>query len=554
MSLTDEEKLALRPVAVVRWEDAQGKVSVVQMSAAMGTVQDGELDLSLVQRGDSWRLVAAPSREGIRVTQVRVRLCVDLAHADALYLNGYNSWTDSVEHSPRDAMKNFGVPRAAVDHWALDGSGDYRFTPRDERRGHQHGFAYGYLRFGDQVQLVGSLGEDSGLTTIYEDYDAGTLTLDKEAPAGELAAGVSSELLSFCVVKGDLRSATQTWLDLDGIKARSARPMVGYTSWYRHYTDIDAGKLEHDLEGVAQELGRFQTGSCARVFQIDDGYTKVGDWTTPDAGKFPQGMAPLVQRIKEADLVPGIWLAPFVCERESRVFADHQDWLLHDDKGQLVTTGSHWSGQVALDTLNPQVRDHLRQVLSTYTRDWGFKLLKCDFLYAACMLPHGGMNRGQLIADALDLIRSSVAEGTWLDFCGVPLASAFGRCEFCRVGCDVGLDWDDKPHMRLTGRERVSTKNNLANTHGRAHLDGLAFRNDPDVFFLRSDVKLSDEQRSALLRADATLGGVFFTSDDMGLWDQEQSGWYREALAAFVGRAQKESGAENADSLLRRLR
>ncbi|MBQ3268126.1 MAG: hypothetical protein IJH08_09440, partial [Atopobiaceae bacterium] len=88
----------------------------------------------------------------------------------------------------------------------------------------------------------------------------------------------------------------------------------------------------------------------------------------------------------------------------------------------------------------------------------------------------------------------------------------------------------------LLHRERVSTKRSLANTHGRAHLDGVVFRNDPDVFFLRHDVKLTDAQRSALLEADATMGGMFLTSDDASAWDEGQRATFERALATFVGR------------------
>jgi alpha-galactosidase len=105
------------------------------------------------------------------------------------------------------------------------------------------------------------------------------------------------------------------------------------------------------------------------------------------------------------------------------------------------------------------------------------------------------------------------------------------------VGCDVGLDWDDKPFMRLLHRERVSTKNSLANTRGRAHLDGRAFGCDPDVFFLRGgDVKLSDAQKLELLWADASLGSVFLTSDDMGAWNAGQLLRYRKELSGFCKR------------------
>jgi alpha-galactosidase len=147
------------------------------------------------------------------------------------------------------------------------------------------------------------------------------------------------------------------------------------------------------------------------------------------------------------------------------------------------------------------------------------------------------MNRGELMADALELLRESVAEGTVFDLCGVPLMSALGRTEYCRIGCDVGLDWDDVPYMRLLHRERVSTKRSLANTRGRAHLDGRAFRNDPDVFFLRRDVKLSRKQRSDLVGADAALGGMFLTSDDVSVWDEKQRIAYDLALAVFVDRS-----------------
>ena len=82
----------------------------------------------------------------------------------------------------------------------------------------------------------------------------------------------------------------------------------------------------------------------------------------------------------------------------------------------------------------------------------------------------------------------------------------------------------------------MSTKRSLANTIGRSHLDGVVFRNDPDVFFLRSDVKLTDAQRSRLLHADATLGGVFFTSDDASLWDDGQRTAFDDALDTFVRR------------------
>ena len=495
-----------------------------------------ELGLQTVRRGATWRVWVCPSRD-LRVTGVRSTLRFDLRSYDALYLNGYNSWTDSFERPVFDVMWGLTrCPRKIVNRYVLDGSGDYRFVPETPLPGHQHGFTYGYLRRGGEVTLFGSLDEDSGMTLVSEDALRGTITLEKEAPAMTLVAGEKHELMGFALLSGELRATVARWLSLASVSPRPARPIVGYTSWYRRYGDIDYEKLAHDLGVTAGVLSETDLEGADPVFQIDDGYARVGDWLDYDDVRFPEGLAPLAAQARSRGLLPGLWLAPFVAERSSRLFSEHRDWLARNPDGSLVTTGSNWSGAVALDVRKPAVRDYVRQVLGTVTREWGFSLLKLDFLYAACMVPHDGLNRGELMADALDLVRDAVPAETRLLLCGVPLASAFGRAEYCRIGCDVGLDWDDKPQMRLLHRERVSTKNSLANTIGRAHLDGLAFRCDPDVFFLREDTGLTAEQRERLLSADTTCGGVLLTSDDMKEWTKDQVSRYRRATAEFCRR------------------
>ncbi len=497
-----------------------------------------ELGLSTVRGRDVRRVRVRPACP-LAVEACEATIDCDIAGADAIFLNGYNSWTDSRERPVHDRMRGLhGVPHRIIDRWALDGSGDYRFIANDYRFGRQHGFGYGYLRYGDEVLLVGSLDEDSGFTTIREDWFHNQMTLAKECPSHTIQVGDQVELMAFALVEDKLDEAVSRWLALAGIRALPATPLVGYSSWYRHYDQIDETKLEEDLGEVHKLLEGRDLGACKGIFQVDDGYATVGDWTSPHTDRFAHGMKRLAKRITAKGLVAGLWMAPFVCSVDSALYQNHKDWLLRDEDGNYVRTGDHWNGAFALDTLNPKVREHVRTSLRTATYDWGYKMLKLDFLYGACMVPHGGMNRGQLMADALDLLRSSVAEDVVFDMCGVPLCSALGRTEYCRIGCDVGLDWDDVPWMRLLHRERVSTKRCLANTLGRAHLDGKAFRNDPDVFFLRRDVRLSHEQRSELINADAALGGMFLTSDGVGEWDQHQLLAFDHALSVFVNRSQ----------------
>ena len=478
--------------------------------------------------------------EDLIVESCRVALRHAFASEEWVLLNGYQSWTDTVERSPWSKMRGIKkIPPSVVDKWVLDGGGDYRFIEYPNERGRQHGFTYATFRRDDGLVLVGSLDESHGFTLIRTYAAKGRVSLETESPRRRIAVGERVELGRYAITRGTIERCYDRYFELAGTKARPIKPLVGYTSWYRHYGDITEAKLLADLDGmdtkgtpIVASIGKW----AHRMFQIDDGYCKVGDWLDVDENDFPHGLGALIDPIREHGFTPGLWVAPFLCEKNSRLFKEHQDWLLRDDRGDMVSTGSQWSGGYALDTLNVDVRSYVLEVLNTMTSEWGFALLKADFLYAACMVPHGGRNRGELMADAMNLLRTGAGEDTLILGCGVPLGSAFGVVDYCRIGCDVGLDWDDAPHMRLLHRERVSTKNSLANTYGRAPLDGRAFGNDPDVFFLREDVHLTEAQRDELLFADADLGSVLLTSDDKGQWTRAMRKRYNEAVRVLCER------------------
>ena len=85
---------------------------------------------------------------------------------------------------------------------------------------------------------------------------------------------------------------------------------------------------------------------------------------------------------------------------------------------------------------------------------WGFDLVKLDFLYAVCMLPTEYKTRGQIMCEAMDFLREVIGDKLILG-CGVPLGPAFGKVDYCRIGPDVGLNWDGAPKEKLLHRERV---------------------------------------------------------------------------------------------------
>ena len=113
--------------------------------------------------------------------------------------------------------------------------------------------------------------------------------------------------------------------------------------------------------------------------------------------------------------------------------------------------------------------------------------------------------------------------------CGVPLMPIFGLFDYCRISCDVGLDWNDSVIMQRTNRERVSTKQAIENAIYRRQLDGRAFGADPDVFYLRDEnIKLTADEKKLLAINCALFGTMHLCSDDMGTFtDAKRDAWAR---------------------------
>lgn len=145
-------------------------------------------------------------------------------------------------------------------------------------------------------------------------------------------------------------------------------------------------------------------------------------------------------------------------------------------------------------------------------------MVKLDFLYACCIIPYNNKSRGEIMCDAMELLRSLCGDKLILG-CGVPLAPAFGKVDFCRIGADMALSWNKKPFSR----EDVSTKHALLNTIFRRQLDGRAFLNDPDVFLLRdNNIKMPFSQRKLIAKTASLFGNLLFVSDDVSTYNNEQ--------------------------------
>ena len=442
-----------------------------------------------------------------------------------VFVNGLQSWTESREFALEERIPPLRTPALHQ----LRTSGDYSFFPVEGKAGYFHSHAHTYLRTPGDADITGWTDQvrDYGYTILEHRSPEGILRVHKDCAGLRLTHDLYiSHILT-------VHGAFEAVMDalLGAYRALpTPRPVSGWTSWYHYYTDIDQAIIQQNLRAYAD------LRIPADIFQIDDGWQRaIGDWTEANE-KFPEGMKAIADAVHAAGMQAGLWLAPFIVEHKSRIMTEHPEWLLTFDGDHLVPAGINpgWGGTwhstyYALDLTLPAVQDHLREVFRVVLQDWGFDLVKLDFLFAGGLLPQGGRTRGQQMQAAMRLLRACVGDKRILG-CGVPLEPAFGLVDYCRIGPDVGLNWDMRSAELIHLRERISTHNALRNALGRHPFSGRVFANDPDVFLLRdTHNRLSPAERDLGFLVNMVLGDLVFTSDPIAEYDAATLRRFRSA-------------------------
>jgi alpha-galactosidase len=295
-------------------------------------------------------------------------------------------------------------------------------------------------------------------------------------------------------------------------------PVTGYTSWYNRFTEIDQPWLMSHIDSVDRK-------TSWKIFQVDDGYqAKIGDWLQPGKG-FPGGIAPVLAYAKERSLLPGVWLAPFVAIWDSELARNHPDWLARDEGKEIVAGDfAHWGGKfLVIDHENPDYQSYMTRVIEQFAA-MGVKFIKADFLYASAMRPRNGKTRAELSAESHQWFYKLCASHDILFLsCGAPLSSAYGRCDFSRIGPDVSIDMEFIPLLGTSSREKPTVRGSIMNAVTRAILNGKAFWNDPDVVILRTEnTSLTHSEKAILVQINRAFGGLLFCSDSPDLYGNNE--------------------------------
>jgi alpha-galactosidase len=150
------------------------------------------------------------------------------------------------------------------------------------------------------------------------------------------------------------------------------RPVL-YNSWEATQFDVtEAGQIA--LAEKAASIG------CER-FVMDDGWfgarnsdkAGLGDWTV-NRRKFPQGLGPLITRVKALGMDFGLWVEPEMVNPDSDLYRAHPDWVINFP-GRPRTEARN---QLVLNLARRDVCDHILGVLDTLLRENEIAFIKWD--------------------------------------------------------------------------------------------------------------------------------------------------------------------------------
>ena len=169
---------------------------------------------------------------------------------------------------------------------------------------------------------------------------------------------------------------------------------VHLNSWEAVYFSHDEGRIE-DLVRSAAEIG-------VERFVLDDGWFRgrnndragLGDWTA-DPIKYPQGLAPLAEKVRDLGMEFGLWVEPEMINPDSELYRAHPDWVLGGGEATLPLSRN----QLVLDMRRTKVREYLFETLDTLLRQVPISYLKWDH-----NRPHAPSGGAEQVGGAYELL------------------------------------------------------------------------------------------------------------------------------------------------------
>jgi len=299
-------------------------------------------------------------------------------------------------------------------------------------------------------------------------------------------------------------------------KSMTSKPPVGWNSWPQFMYDINEDKILT----VANWIKKHKNEIPLEYILIDDGWTRWGDWKTPDTTKFPNGLKQLSAKIIEMGLKPGLWISPFMVDGKSELLKTHPEWLAKNKNGEIIDGKKNYffdkiipHKKYLLDLENDQAYSYIIDCFKTIILGWNIKFLKIDFTYAGHFNPVYKTQRKpdnqikQLFKDI-----QNIQKDVFILACGCPLFPAVGVVDAMRISDDVILPpLKNVPVLnKIVHSKRLNELKD--NFNARKETSKIWFL-DPDMFVCHPKFGLSEKQTYEYQKIVMDAKGVIFLGD-----------------------------------------
>lgn len=448
-----------------------------------------------ILRGQRFTLTIHP-KQPVQLKKLEIHFPEDYQKTERIFCNGLLSTGPSGEYTPQGNGPAFGENYLLLSRY--DETGLLK-----QSKNNLASWMYSYIRRRNgKLDFIGSLNESTAFTLIQHNVVARQLRIISDC--GNLELRHSFPVLDIFVAEGKEEELFDSYFALMNCPPVTAPILLAW-----QVTKINAWEeyLKQNLALFTEEKVRLNLIWLGKEYAANP-----GDWLHPQPD-----IHHVVDTIHRYGYQAGLAIAPFSCSRRSRVFQHYPHWLLHDKQGKPVQANAPdpFGEQLyALDVFHKEVQEYLTQIFFTIFNKWQVDILRLEGLFNACLLPHPEKTRGQMMHEAMELIRNLAGHHPiWAD--EVPLGSAFGQVAYCGV---APLILQTPPSLldRIFKQKRSKTFDTLETLMGRWHLNGRAFQSTATNFSLQdAHPFLTREQEVAMLTVQLLLSHLFSTKDDL---------------------------------------
>ncbi|MBD0400602.1 glycoside hydrolase family 36 protein [Flammeovirga sp. EKP202] len=279
-------------------------------------------------------------------------------------------------------------------------------------------------------------------------YDGEQMFVGYDAEGLSLKPGESWELEDFLFLdgpnQGDLFDVMADEINKNHKPRRTKNIPTGWCSWYCYRMEITDQITMDNLDIFSKKLPELE------YIQLDDGYQPyMGDWLEPNP-KFGD-VRETINGITKKGFKPAIWVAPFIAQKESKVFKEHPDWFVKNQKGEpLVSSEVSFGGWregpwYCMDGTHPEVQKHFEHIFRTMREEWGVNYFKLDANYWGAIQEGVFYDKNATRIEAyrrgMEAVLKGCDENTVVLGCNAPIWPSFGLVTAQRTSGDIRRAW-----------------------------------------------------------------------------------------------------------------